>query len=152
MLRQLGDDVSAAFTPDAHEWPQRVDADWLADTWTPTAQESVECSMTMLGKCIELLKTHRVACIVAAIPHYPQFTGQASPRPHEILAQTARRHGVPFLDLYRALQPQIAPSRQGDYYWDRDPIHFNGAGNRLCAEAFLGKRSLPTSSPHQNSV
>jgi len=129
--------VSEALAPNTNELPKRLQCNWLAHTWNKEVEENVAFTMMMLGKSIDLLKSNGVACMVTGVPHYLQFTGYWSARPHEVLADTARQHGVPFLNVYEVFYPQVAHSKQSDFYWPGDPIHLNARGNQMFADAFL---------------
>jgi hypothetical protein len=150
-LHKFQDAVSSAEVSEAtNALPTALHANWLEMTWTKEVEDNVAFSMSMLGKSIDLLKSNGVRCVVVGVPHYPQFEGVYSTRPFQVLAETASQHGVLFLNLYEALSPQIAKTKQAEFYGQDDPIHFNVRGNQLWADAFLdfwekNKRNLTIS-------
>ena len=75
--------------------------------------------------------------MVTGVPHYKQFSGEDSSRPHEALERTVRAHGGLWLNSYRELKLRIGGTAQGVFYFPEDPTHFNIAGNALWAEAQL---------------
>ena len=136
-LHNLRDAVSARANAETNGFPKVFYANWLDKTWTKEVENNIAFSMGMLGKSIELLKSNHVGCMVVGVPHYPQFTGALPTRPFEVLADTARQHQVLYLNLYAALYPHIANTKQSDFYGKDDFMHFNVPGNRLWADAFL---------------
>jgi len=112
-------------------------ANWLALEWPPETVASINESMATRVSTLRLLKSHGVRAMVASVPHYEQFTGRQSPRPHQVLREVVEREGVPFLDSYAALKPKIVGSQVTGYYWKTDSTHFNIAGNRIWADAQL---------------
>jgi hypothetical protein len=111
------------------------EANWLDPEWTPQTRASVEASMDLLGKAIDLLHARGVKVLVTGVPGYDQYKGQWSLEPHRVLRETAARHGAVFLDSFQALKPAIQGTAQTAYYWDNDPTHFNVEGNALWAKA-----------------
>ncbi len=137
-LHKVQDTVSTAEASGAtNGLPTALQANWLEMTWTKQVEDNVAFSMGILGRSIDLLKSNGVGCVVVGVPHYPQFAGTYSTRPFQALAETAGQHGVLFLNLYEVLAPRIAKSKQGEFYGQRDYVHFNVAGNQLWANAFL---------------
>ncbi len=113
------------------------EANWLAIEWSDQIRANVAESMNTLSLAIRLLRRNGVKVGVTGVPHYPQYTGQWSARPHEILAEVAEREGAAYLNSYEALKAKIAGSKVGEYYWAEDPTHFNAPGNKIWAEAQL---------------
>lgn len=112
-------------------------ANWLKKEWSPEIRGNIDASMTVLADTIRLLRRHGVKVCVTGVPHYGQYTGALSDRPHAVLEQLARSNDVPYLNSYEALMGAMKGSRQSDYYWAEDPSHFNRDGNRVWAEAQL---------------
>jgi lysophospholipase L1-like esterase len=112
-------------------------ANWLALEWTPEIWANVEYSMAMIRRTIGMLRAAGVKVMLTGVPHYPQFTGEWSARPHEVLKCTAESEGIAYLDSYTAIRQAVQTAPPGTYYWPSDPTHFNIAGNRLWAEAQL---------------
>lgn len=108
---------------------------WMAKRWTPEIERNVEASMGVLRKTIRMAQGRGVKIGVTTVPHYGQYTGQQSARPHEMVRMVCEEAGVPCLDTHGALADRISGSRISDYYWSTDPSHFNVEGNRLWAEA-----------------
>ena len=117
--------------------PSEVDADWLAFDWTVGTESSVEKSMGYLGEVARILKESDVGLLVTGVPHYPQYTGKWSPKPHWELKKQAINYGFEYFDSYAALRSDIEGTEQKKYYWPKDPTHFNAAGNKLWAEVHL---------------
>lgn len=116
---------------------QAAPGHWLAHDWDAATRENVAFSMRYLERSLTLLAEHGVAAYVTGVPHYPQYTGEWSARPHRALAQTAARGGALHLDSYSALAEQVRSAGPAAYYWEDDPTHFNLEGNRIWAEAQL---------------
>jgi len=112
-------------------------ADWLQHEWTDTIQRNVDHSMNILGKTIDLLKINRIKVAITGVPWHPQYSGSWSARPHTILANVAKEHGIAYLNSYGALKDFIAGSPVTEYYWKTDPTHFNGKGNEFWARVQL---------------
>lgn len=121
------------------DWQQMTssDGDWLRLDWDDTVQKQVNHTLDLLAKTHDLLKRHGVRFAITSVPHYPQYTGEWSPRPHEALAAMARQHGIPFLNGYAALEPEVTGAPVGTYFWQEDPTHLNEAGNALWADRQL---------------
>jgi hypothetical protein len=113
-------------------------ANWLRLQWTDEIQKNVDESMRYLVLAVDLCRKAGVRVFVTGVPHYPQFTGAWSTKPHEELARVAKENGFLFLDSYEKLAPSVKNNPQGKFYWDEDPTHFNEAGNALWAEVQLG--------------
>ena len=112
-------------------------ANWLKEEWSFDIERNVDKSIQVLRDTISLLRRRGVRACLTSVPHYGQYTGSLSARPHVVLEQAAAEAGVPFLNSYKALEDKIAGSAQSDYYWAEDPSHFNIEGNRIWAEAQL---------------
>jgi tetratricopeptide (TPR) repeat protein len=112
-------------------------ANWLAKEWTQEIQDNVNFSMDILSKTINLLKSHNVKVMVTGVPHYTQYTGKQSAKPHETLNEIAKKNNVPYLNSYQALKDMITGTEVSEYYWANDPTHFNAKGNKIWAEAQL---------------
>lgn len=133
-MRSLG--VGRQRQPDAGD-TRNVDqsANWLAHDWTPSVEENVAFTLEMLTRTAAYLRERGVRMAVASVPHHPQYSGVWSTRPHDVLEAHCRELGVPFLNLYRALEPAIAGTPADRYYYEKDPTHFNVEGNALWAAA-----------------
>lgn len=118
--------------------------DWLKLNWDSTVQNNVDFSMKTLVDIIQLLRSNGVKVMITGVPHYPQYTGQWSAKPHQVLAETTQKFGVPYLNSYEALKSQISNTPVTQYYWQVDPTHFNSAGNAIWAKAQLDFLLNPT--------
>jgi tetratricopeptide (TPR) repeat protein len=114
-----------------------LNANWLATEWSKEIQDSVNFSMEILSKTINLLKSHNVKVFVTGVPHYQQYNGKQSARPHETLNKIAIKNKVPYLNSYRELKDKIAGTKVSEYYIADDQIHFNIKGNQIWAKAQL---------------
>lgn len=114
-----------------------LSADWQAGEWSREIHDNVNFSMDILSRTIDLLKSHNVKVMITGVPHYPQYTGKQSAKPHEILREIAQKNNVPYLNSYSALKDKIAGTDVSEYYWSNDPTHFNGKGNQIWAQAQL---------------
>jgi len=112
-------------------------ANWLEKEWTKEIQDNVNFSMDVLSKTIRLLKSHNVKVMITGVPHYPQYTGKHSIKPHEVLREIARKNNIPYLNSYEALKDKITGTQVSEYYWAKDPTHFNAEGNRIWAKTQL---------------
>ncbi len=110
---------------------------WLQLTWDETTQNNIDFSMNMLSETIKLLRAHNVKVMITGAPHYPQYTGQWSAKPHAVLAETAKKLNAPYLNSYEALRGQVTNTDVAQYYWSNDPVHFNEPGNAIWAKAQL---------------
>lgn len=110
---------------------------WLATTVTANLEEKTAYSMRVLSAAITFWRERGVPVVVTGVPHYLQYEGSWSTRPHAVLARTTTEAGGHYLDSYETLAPLIRGSVVTDYYWANDPTHFNQAGNRIWAEAQL---------------
>lgn len=110
---------------------------WLQHTWDSATENDVAFSMGILSETIRLLQSQGIKVMITGVPHYPQYTGQWSARPHEVLAQTAQELGIPYLNSYEALKDKITDTSVEHYYWAVDPTHLNTAGNALWANVQL---------------
>ena len=112
-------------------------ADWLSLDWTDSIKENVDYSMHLLELTIKLLQANHIKAVVTGVPHYPQYTGEWSARPHDVLEETCRKNNCLFLNSYQALKPDITNTEKTKYYWATDPTHFNESGNVLWAKVQL---------------
>ncbi len=109
-------------------------ANWLAHDWSKQTTARVNESMDVLRRTLRLLKSHGVKVMVTGVPHGPQYTGEWSAKPHDILAQTVAEEQVPYLNSYTAIQQTVADDVEiSELYWPSDPTHFNIAGNEVWA-------------------
>jgi len=125
-------------------------ANWLAHEWSAQTTASVNESMDVLRRTLRLLKSHGVKVMVTGVPHGPQYTGEWSAKPHDILAQTVAEEQVPYLNSYTAIQQTVADDVEiSELYWPSDPTHFNIIGNEVWARvqfeflAHAGNQLLP---------
>ncbi len=111
-------------------------ANWLAHEWSAQTTASVNESMDVLRQTLRLLKSLGVKVTVTGVPHLPQYTGEWSAKPHDILAQTVAEEQVPYLNSYVAIQQAVAHDVEiSELYWPSDPTHLNIAGNEVWARA-----------------
>jgi len=108
---------------------------WLAHNWSAETMHNVELSIGYLSLIAELLDTNHVKFFVTGVPHYPQFSGVWSSKPHEKLAEAANEHNFLYLNSFSALHPDIENTTVDEYYWENDPTHFNEKGYALWADA-----------------
>ncbi len=73
--------------------------------------------------------------MITGVPHYPQYTGEWSSRPHDVLEEVAKAKEVPFLNSYEMIKDKITITEETKFYWTEDPTHFNIEGNRVWAES-----------------
>jgi hypothetical protein len=116
---------------------EQKDANWVAFTWTKETQKNVDYSLFLLAQTIELLKEHNVKVVVTGVPLYPQYSGEWTARPHELIEKTAKEHGALYLNSYEELKNSVQKADRDTYYWESDPTHFNEEGNNLWAQAQL---------------
>lgn len=112
-------------------------ANWLEKNWTGEITENVNESMAVLRRTIELLRSRGARVVITGVPHYPQYTGRWSAKPHRVLEQIAKDENAPFLNSYEALREKISGTSVEQYYWSDDPTHFNREGNRIWADVQL---------------
>src|SRR4029077_5384717 len=84
---------------------------------------------------IKLLHEHNVKVVVTSVPHFPQYSGRWSSKPHKIVEDTVEKNNAIYLNSYELLKKQISPTDQSKYYFDDDPTHFNEGGNMIWAQA-----------------
>lgn len=118
-------------------WHVKIDssANWLSKEWNSGIQENVDFSMGILRSAIELLQENGVKVMVTGVPHYQQYTGELSHKPHEILKKVAIENNAVYLNSYLSLKKQISGTNIIKYYWSSDPTHFNNSGNEIWADA-----------------
>lgn len=116
---------------------EQKDANWVALTWTKETQKNVDYSLFLLGQTIDLLKEHNIKVIVTGVPLYPQYSGEWSLRPLELLQETTEKHGALYLNSYEELKNTVKKADSDTYYWLEDPTHFNEEGNNVWAQAQL---------------
>ncbi len=128
-------------------------ANWLALEWTAEIDANVAASMGTLQRTLRLLRSHGVRAMVTGVPHYPQFSGEWSARPHQALAEAVAAEGACYLDAYAALKGIVGGTPVERYYWGSDPTHFNAAGNRIWADAQLAflRRHRPELLPQRST-
>lgn len=122
------------------EVPKAVDYEsgtWYKDNWSDDLAKDVDYSMFILENTSKLLKENKVKVVLSGVPHYPQFTGEWSDRPHEELAQTAKKTGVPYLHSYQEVKKRVPKTEISNLYWKEDPYHLNEEGNRIWAQIQL---------------
>ncbi len=129
--------IAGAEKPEPDPTALKTPGDWLRTTWDETTEDNVEYLMEVLTATIELLQSKDIKVMISGVPHYYQYAGDWSAKPHKVLAQTAEEAGVPYLNSYEALKDQIIGTDVTQYYWINDPTHFNEAGNAIWAEAQL---------------
>jgi len=111
--------------------------DWLAHNWTGTIQQNVDYSMWILGLTIKMLQDHDVKVVLTGVPHFPQYIGEWSAKPHDVLKKTSKKYDCHYLESFRILKEYICGPDVTKYYWKNDPTHFNEEGNALWAKAHL---------------
>lgn len=111
-------------------------ANWLSIEYNEGINSNIKFSMHVLGSAIDILKTKNIPIIVTGVPHYPQFVGEWSTQPHELLKETVNTHGGLFLNSFTAIRDSVINNPKDKYYWEVDPTHFNIAGNRLWASVY----------------
>lgn len=129
------------------EWvaPTALAADWVSLERTPEIENNVKRSMELLGATIMLLNSKNIPVLLASVPHYLQYTGVWSTRPHAVLEETVRWYGAAYLNSYEARKPAISGTDVDEYYWLTDNTHFSENGNEIWADAevrFLLDREL----------
>ena len=114
-------------------------ANWVAQTWTSEIEDNVAYSMKILEYAISLLKSNKVKVYITGVPHYPQFTGAWSTRPHEVLGTTAAKYSVPYLNTYEEMKKytETTGTDASAFYWKEDGTHLNSEGNALWAKIQL---------------
>jgi len=112
-------------------------ADWLSLNWTPGIQQNVNWSLNLLLESVKELRKKNIAFYVTSVPHYHQYTGLWSDKPHQVLSQLSSQNGFPFLNSYLSLKKYINTVSQDVFYWPNDPTHFNEEGNKIWAGAHL---------------
>jgi len=123
-------------------WMRRP-TNWLAREWSEKTVKDVDASMDVLMAAIELLKSNGVKVCLTGVPHYRQYTGEWSVKPHEVLKSVAEKERIPYLNSYQTLKYKITGTPQERFYWSNDPCHFNREGNRIWAQAQLDFLSDP---------
>lgn len=140
------------------EAPDAIDADWLAHDWSPTCTQSVARTLGYLGQTARLLREKGVKLVVTGVPHYYQYTGRWSARPHQVLGAAAKQYGFPYFNSYEMLRPDIEGTALEHYYWATDPTHLNAAGNECWARIQLSvlldpaRGLLPSRRPERPGV
>ncbi|MBN2029582.1 hypothetical protein JW824_05000 [bacterium] len=114
---------------------QSSSADWLSHEWNETINQNVGFSMNIIKLIAKLVREHDVKMMLTSVPHYPQFSGTWSSKPHDVLEELANELQIPYLNGYTALYPSIKDSEVEEFYWVSDPTHFNIKGNSIWAEA-----------------
>lgn len=125
--------------------PTALAADWVSLEWTPEIERNVTRSMELLGSTLALLKSKNIRVLLTGVPHFLQYTGAWSTRPHAVFEETAQRYGAVYFNSYEALTPAIRGTDVREYYWLVDNTHFNEKGNEIWADAevdFMLKQKL----------
>ena len=116
---------------------EHKEANWLETTWSSTITENVTESIKVLASTVKLLHSYDVTMAFTGVPHFPQYIGMWSVKPHNVLAEISQNTKVAYLNSYQVLRDEIFGSKLSDYYWDSDGTHFNRDGNRIWAKAQL---------------
>jgi lysophospholipase L1-like esterase len=135
-IRLLSQNINASYGNTMLVTPGNP-ADWLSPVWTDEITSNVNYSMNILKETLHVLSANHIKVILSGVPHYLQYTGQWSAKPHEILENVAKDEYIPFFNSYEALRGRISDSSQEKYYWQSDPTHFNEEGNRIWAEEYV---------------
>ncbi len=96
---------------------------WCKDEWTAQTVDAVAILFDRLKRTKELLSKRGIKTALTSVPHYTQYHGDSegrtpplrSARPHRELARISDELGVPFLNGYEALRPEIEGSRKDLY-------------------------------------
>jgi len=117
-------------------WHVKIDssANWLSKEWNASIQANVDFSMGILRNAIELLQQNGIKVMITGVPHYHQYTGELSCKPHEVLQEVSLHAGAPYLNSYLSLKNKISDTKVTKYYWLSDPTHFNNSGNEIWAD------------------
>lgn len=110
------------------------DANWMSLTYNDKIENNIHISMKLLGSCIEFLQSKNVKVVVTSVPHYPQFTGLASIRPHEYVKEVTEENKAYYLNTYLGLKDKVEAGKPDEYYFETDPTHFNVKGNKVWAD------------------
>ncbi len=108
-------------------------ANWLSLEWDKKVDSCVNNSLGFLSKTVRFLKDKNIKVMLTGVPHYPQYAGEWSNKPHTVLEEFAAKEHIPFLNSYERLKPIIENTKVEKYYWNTDPTHFNKAGNEIWA-------------------
>ena len=93
--------------------------------------------MGILRNAIELLQQNgiKIKVMITGVPHYQQYTGKLSSKPHRVLQELSLKTNALYLNSYLSLKSKISGTTISQYYWSSDPTHFNNAGNEIWAAA-----------------
>ncbi|MFC1817138.1 SGNH/GDSL hydrolase family protein [Thermodesulfobacteriota bacterium] len=118
-------------------WHVKIDSssNWLSKEWNSSIQANVDFSMGILRNSIELLQQNAIKVIFTGVPHYQQYTGELSSKPHEVLQEVSIQTDALYLNSYLSLKTKISGTKITKYYWSSDPTHFNNSGNEIWADA-----------------
>jgi hypothetical protein len=130
-LLDLLPERKVAYTKKWLPWHAKLDdsGNWLANEWTDDIYRNVEYTMNVIEKTIRLLQKNNIRVVLTGVPHYPQYNGTWSAKPHLVLAKTAEKLGCHYLNSYEKLKNSIADTPLTEFYWATDPTHFNVKGN-----------------------
>lgn len=121
-----------------HRWS------WCRKDWDATTQHQVDWTLTLLKKLAALCRANNVKLVITSVPHYWQYAGAAdgtgkpawSDRPHREIERTAVEAGVPYLNAFDRMNPNLQGAPQTNYYYHGD-MHFNPRGYALWAETHV---------------
>ncbi|MGD2012900.1 MAG: hypothetical protein PVH37_08610 [Desulfobacterales bacterium] len=136
LLNSLLPEKKVAYTREWLPWHAKLDdsGNWLANEWTDDVYLNVEYTMKVIKKTIRLLQKNNIRVVLTGVPHYPQYDGTWSTKPHHVLAKTAAKVGCHYLNSYEKLKDAIAGTPLTEFYWATDPTHFNVKGNSHWAD------------------
>ena len=117
---------------------------WCRDEWDPFTETVTEDMFDILRRTARFCRERGIRLALSAVPHYGQYAGDTdgslppkwSARPHHALEELANELGVPYLNAYKALRPQVEGTPQSVYYY-RGDMHFNPRGYEIWADAHI---------------
>ena len=89
------------------------------------------CRRNVRRRTLWLMKSRGMKVMVTGGPHLPQYTGERSANPHDILAQTVAEEQVAYLNSYAAIQQAAGGLEISELYRPLAPTHFNIAGHEV---------------------
>ena len=104
-------------------------ANWLKEPYDSSTESAIKNTFHYLEKIFEILQRKDIQVFLTGVPHYPQYTGRWSAKPHFLLDTLAKVNDVPYLNTYEELKPIIEGSEKHEYYFKSDPTHLNVKGN-----------------------
>ena len=107
---------------------------WTAHNWGAKLESTVNYSMSILKKIIDLCIKNNIKIMVTGVPQQPQFLGEESTRPHEVLRKVTEGSGGKYLDSFTKLSLNHDTESLRKLYWSFDPQHFNVQGNKAWAD------------------